>query len=340
MAYCQECDNLPVTQACDDRDPSSPAPAAGDAVAGGSLRPRADGAPRPAQVPAVAVAGRRPGPVVLAGASADDGRLAVDASKTSSASAPCSARASRRWSALEPAAGLGARVLKVGSDAPGMPALARRGRRESATRLAGRGQHGLRMDGLLAPAKRATSPAYRIERLEARPGEGVRKVIAVLDDDQDLTNSICAHLEASGYDARPFFRTADLVSSSKAQRYDGFVIDWIVGETSTLKLIAALRADDAACPIVVLTAQVTLGRGRRGRHRRGRPHASHRVQREAGAHVDPVGDAGARRLRRSRQDKRSRLSEASSLASELAFVECARRRRIARRSSMDRTAAS
>ena len=81
----------------------------------------------------------------------------------------------------------------------------------------------------------------------------------MLDDDQDLTNSICAHLEGSGYEARPFFKTADLVSSSKAQHYDGFVIDWIVGETSTLKLIAALRAEDAHCPIVVLTAQVTSG---------------------------------------------------------------------------------
>src|SRR3954447_2532850 len=45
---------------------------------------------------------------------------------------------------------------------------------------------------------------YKIERLEARPVAATRKVIAVLDDDQDVTNSICAHLEASGYDARPF----------------------------------------------------------------------------------------------------------------------------------------
>ena len=110
---------------------------------------------------------------------------------------------------------------------------------------------------LAAEAPEATG--YKIERLEAQPSEGIRKVIAVLDDDQDLTNSICAHLEASGYEARPFFKTADLVSSSKAQHYDGFVIDWIVGETSTLKLIAALRAEDALCPIIVLTAQVTSG---------------------------------------------------------------------------------
>lgn len=101
--------------------------------------------------------------------------------------------------------------------------------------------------------------AYRIERLEARPVAAARKVIAVLDDDQDLTNSIVAHFEASGYDARPFYKTADLLASAAAQRFDGYVVDWIVGETSVLKLIASLREQDAQCPIVVLTAQVVSG---------------------------------------------------------------------------------
>ena len=102
-------------------------------------------------------------------------------------------------------------------------------------------------------------PAYRIERLEARPVAATRRVIAVLDDDHDLTNSIVAHFEASGYDARPFYKTADLLASAAAQRYDGYVLDWIVGEKSVLKLIASLREQDAKCPMVVLTAQVLSG---------------------------------------------------------------------------------
>lgn len=100
---------------------------------------------------------------------------------------------------------------------------------------------------------------YKVDRLEVKPSTAARKVVAVLDDDQDLTNTICANLSESGYDARPFYRTADLLSSAKAQHYDGFVIDWIVGETSVLKLITALRAQDANCPMVVLTAQVLAG---------------------------------------------------------------------------------
>jgi ActR/RegA family two-component response regulator len=101
--------------------------------------------------------------------------------------------------------------------------------------------------------------AYAIDRLEASPAKSTRKVLAILDDDQDLTNSMCAHFQASDYEARPFYRTSDLLSSMKAQRYDAFVIDWIVGETSTQKLIAELRAQDHACPIIVLTAQVVSG---------------------------------------------------------------------------------
>ena len=102
-------------------------------------------------------------------------------------------------------------------------------------------------------------PAFAIDRLQARPSSAARKRIAVLDDDRDLTDSICAHLQDSGYEAHPFYRTTDLQTRLKTERYDAFVIDWIVGETSTVKLIAAIRAQDAACPIVVLTAQVVAG---------------------------------------------------------------------------------
>jgi ActR/RegA family two-component response regulator len=101
--------------------------------------------------------------------------------------------------------------------------------------------------------------AYRIERLEAKPAAKSRRIIAVLDDDQDLTNSIVAHLEDSGYDARPFYQTAELMASATGQRFDAYVLDWIVGDRNVLKLIASLRERDAKCPIIVLTAQVLAG---------------------------------------------------------------------------------
>jgi len=100
---------------------------------------------------------------------------------------------------------------------------------------------------------------YEVERIEAKPTVVSRKVVAVLDDDRDLTDTICEHLAESGYEARPFYETTGLLASAKLRRYDAFVIDWIVGEESSLALIAALREQDPACPIIVLTAQVLTG---------------------------------------------------------------------------------
>jgi len=103
------------------------------------------------------------------------------------------------------------------------------------------------------------SATYVVERLRARPNAVDRKLVAVLDDDEDLTNSICAHLQDTGYESRAFYKTADLASALKAERYDAYVVDWIVGEASTAKLIADLRAQSAKAPIVVLTAQMASG---------------------------------------------------------------------------------
>ena len=109
-------------------------------------------------------------------------------------------------------------------------------------------------------ASEATDTAtYTVERLHAKPQALTRTVIAVLDDDEDLTDSICAHLEDSGYEARPYYRTADLQSSLDVVHHHGYVIDWIVGESSTAQLIASIRSRDPAAPIVVLTAQVLAG---------------------------------------------------------------------------------
>jgi DNA-binding NtrC family response regulator len=98
-----------------------------------------------------------------------------------------------------------------------------------------------------------------VQRLHATPRPPESKRIAVLDDDQDLTDSICAHLQDSSYEARPYYRTADLQTNLASMRHDGYVIDWIVGEGSTAGLIATIREQDKAVPIVVLTAEVLTG---------------------------------------------------------------------------------
>lgn len=103
------------------------------------------------------------------------------------------------------------------------------------------------------------APAYAIERLESRPSAAPAKRIAVLDDDQDLADSICDSLIHTGFAAVAFYRVSDLLSSSKIERFDGYILDWIVGDASVRKAISELRNQDDRCPIIVLTAQVSAG---------------------------------------------------------------------------------
>lgn len=112
---------------------------------------------------------------------------------------------------------------------------------------------------LCASESGAGATLYAIDRLEATPNTDPRKMIAVLDDDRDVADSICAHFQGGSMDARPFYRIADLLGSAGQQRYDAFVIDWIVGNASALELIGTLRAHNGTCPIIVLTAQVMSG---------------------------------------------------------------------------------
>jgi ActR/RegA family two-component response regulator len=112
----------------------------------------------------------------------------------------------------------------------------------------------------IVPADQATEgERYDIIRFEAAPSAQPARTIAVLDDDKDLADSICAHLQGNGYEALPFYAIADLHSAMRTRRMDGYIIDWIVGETSALQLIADVRAENPASPIVVLTAQVNAG---------------------------------------------------------------------------------
>ena len=45
----------------------------------------------------------------------------------------------------------------------------------------------------------------------------------------------------------------------RPQRFDGYVLDWLIGHQDAGALIAAIRAHDPACPIAVLTGQLACG---------------------------------------------------------------------------------
>jgi CheY-like chemotaxis protein len=119
------------------------------------------------------------------------------------------------------------------------------------------------LDGLYtvrAASELGSEPVRPVLRLVMQPPGAHAPSIAVLDDDTESTDNLCAHLAASGYQTSSFYTVASLRAALEQRRYDGFVLDWVVGDETSRELIAQLRAADAQTPILVLTGQMGSGR--------------------------------------------------------------------------------
>lgn len=99
-----------------------------------------------------------------------------------------------------------------------------------------------------------------VQRLVMQPPGAHAPSVAVLDDDAESADNLCAHLAASGYQTTPFYTVAALRAAMAQRRHDGYVLDWIVGDETVRELIGQIRADCPRTPILVLTGQVGSGR--------------------------------------------------------------------------------
>jgi CheY-like chemotaxis protein len=117
---------------------------------------------------------------------------------------------------------------------------------------------------VLASSDEVPPPTYAIRRLLVQASEPVPRRIAVLDDTHDQTDSLCAYLRDIGFEAVPFYSAEGLAIEFKTQPFDGYLIDWLVGNKSTRPLIASIRSADPKCPIGVLTGEVQTGRAEEG----------------------------------------------------------------------------
>ena len=93
-------------------------------------------------------------------------------------------------------------------------------------------------------------------RASARePASSPCAVIAVLDDDPDAVESICACLQRYSVRAVPFTTAADLLAALDKHTINAFVLDWSLGDGTSEALVHALRQHPAARskPIFILT---------------------------------------------------------------------------------------
>jgi CheY-like chemotaxis protein len=117
------------------------------------------------------------------------------------------------------------------------------------------GQYSIR-----AAADMGTQTVRPVQRLVMQPPGAHAPSVAVLDDDAESADNLCAHLSASGYQTTAFYAMPALRAAMAQRRFDGYVLDWIVGDETVRDLIGQIRADCPLTPILVLTGQVGSGR--------------------------------------------------------------------------------
>ena len=81
----------------------------------------------------------------------------------------------------------------------------------------------------------------------------------VLDDDGDSAQSIVDFLSAKGLDAKPFDCASSLLAAMDAEPFDGFVVDWLLGENTAKDLLSQIRVRMPSGPLVILTGQIATG---------------------------------------------------------------------------------
>ena len=110
---------------------------------------------------------------------------------------------------------------------------------------------------MVVPAPDAgASPPFEVRRLLLTGSGTKRWRLAVLDDDAEEAAALKEHFSDRGCEVHAFTRVEDLVGHMKAQRFDGYIIDWVLGEGSAAELVGMIRADDRECPIAVLTGKM------------------------------------------------------------------------------------
>ena len=115
----------------------------------------------------------------------------------------------------------------------------------------------------VASARRAPAgDLFAVRKLSLSIGSAQdepRKRIAVLDDQSGLAENLASQLRHAGFDVVPYVTLEALQAEFRPQRFDGYVLDWLIGHQDAGALIAAIRAHDPACPIAVLTGQLARG---------------------------------------------------------------------------------
>lgn len=97
---------------------------------------------------------------------------------------------------------------------------------------------------------------HDVEKIELYPKQFSRMSIAVIEDDEAAADNITEYLNAIGFKATPYYSLASALAAVAHHAYDGYLIDWFMGNETAEGLIKAIRTSgNVDAPIFLLTSK-------------------------------------------------------------------------------------
>ncbi|MCW7539896.1 helix-turn-helix domain-containing protein [Aquabacterium sp. A7-Y] len=111
------------------------------------------------------------------------------------------------------------------------------------------------------PRELPDGPRHAVLQVELAPTEAeTQPRIAVLDDDALLADTVADFFLAAGYACEAFYTSRALVQACSERRYDGFVVDWLLGGGETAQQVCReIRQAHPTAPLLLLTGQLRDG---------------------------------------------------------------------------------
>ncbi|HRO57561.1 MAG TPA: helix-turn-helix domain-containing protein [Burkholderiaceae bacterium] len=97
------------------------------------------------------------------------------------------------------------------------------------------------------------APVFAIRRFVLEPPRVPR--IAIVDDDEELANTIAAFFRAKGMPAVAFSSLEAFQATNRERPFSAFIFDWVVGDRTAEASLQELRQRDRHSPIIVLTGK-------------------------------------------------------------------------------------
>ncbi|HGO6073759.1 TPA: helix-turn-helix domain-containing protein [Burkholderia cepacia] len=97
---------------------------------------------------------------------------------------------------------------------------------------------------------------YRVDLIEirSRQSEAEKPHIAVVDDSEEVADELCGYFRSKGFNSTAFYDVKTFRKALAKDAFDGYVMDWLIGDETAAESIAAIRAsENADAPVIVLT---------------------------------------------------------------------------------------